>query len=412
MLPKTFVPLLTELNEFSRKKVRINIVGKDTAQSGELVQVLFPDGKYLPETFSISGLATTTTTAGFARLPAIEQCIEQVMFECGSVQLSPSLTYYSHIWGMLSDLQGSWNKKNYRAILNTQPTTSTVTANQTNVPFQLNNWLGFLNSIKILLTDRMPSFRLWFRLAQPNVLACGADGATQPTGAAFSFSNMYALVDTIKLSPVYDAMLDAKISQSPLQIPYTNYNVIPSQQGGLTNSHRFSSTSDALEKIHFWTIPTTWQSLNQIVDTDTYLSPAFNRGSPNLNNGFNVRFTLNGSSFPDVPLYQERGEILQQTLEALGNEHKDVTSQSHPNLTTLAKFGSKFFCSSISFTYEGDGEDAENRKCGLSALGNHLIGSVETVATAGQTDQVQPLIVLETKSVLEIGADRTVRVIY
>jgi hypothetical protein len=211
---------------------------------------------------------------------------------------------------------------------------------------------------------------------------------------------------------VYDELLSAKIAQSPLQIGYTNYQTIPGIQGGLTNTTRFSSTSASLQKIYGTFIPTTYQSTNQQVDATTYMSPAFSRGSTNLTNGFNARFTINGNSFPDQPVYAERGEILQQTLEAM-NESKDVTSQPHPNLSSLANFNGKFFVHANSFTYDADGgSDAASRKCGLSALGQNLMGSWETYATAGQADTVQPLLILECKSVLEVGAGRTVRVIY
>jgi hypothetical protein len=239
------------------------------------------------------------------------------------------------------------------------------------------------------------------------VMSCSASA----TVSAYSLSGLYAQVDMVKLSPVYDEILSQKIAQSPLQIPFTNYNVVPgTQTTGLTGTVRFSSTADSLQKLYATFIPSTYQSLNSIKDTVTYLSPNFNRGSANLGNaGLTCRFTINGNGFPDMPLQNDRGEILQQTLQVIAEDH-DITSSPHPNLNTVANWNSKFWVFANSFTF--DDEDSKSRKCGLSALGNALQGSWDYTAATVVADVVQPIIIMETKSVLEIAPNRAVRVIY
>jgi hypothetical protein len=406
-IPKAFFPVLTQFADFSRKKIRINTIGKDSATAGDLTTILLPEGKLDLSTFSLGGLCKVTGTGALAQAPAVEQLIESIMVEVGSVQLHPSFNMYGHVWGMLADLQGHWNKQGIRKMLNLQPTNATVVdQNTTPVPFQLSHFLGFLNDVKILNTDRLPPVRITIRWASNAVLA----GATSATAATYTLSNLYTLVDMVKLSPVYDELLSAKISQSPLQIPYTNYQVIPGVQGNLTNTVRWSSTSDSLQKVYGTFIPTNYQTF-QLIEPVTYLSKVFNRGSTNLKSGLTSRYTINGNSFPDIPLDAALGEILQHTLEAV-NENHDVTSQTHPNLDTLDKFHTNFFVHCNSFTYDSDGGmDASSRKCGLSALGQNLQGSWETVGV-NTTDTVQPIVVLETKAVLEVGPARTVRVIY
>jgi hypothetical protein len=408
VVPKSFIPVLTQFTEFSRKKIRVNLVGKDTASPGEISQILVPEGKIDLSTFSLGGFITTTTSSNFAVPPPIEQTIEQVMIEIGSVQLHPSFNFYGHTFGIYNNLQGSFAKSGVRQILNTQPVNATVSANATNRPFQINNWLGFLNDVKILLTDRLPPVRIYIRWSQPNVLAC----ATGTTNANYSLSGLYATMDILKVSPIYDEMLSARMAEVPLQIPYHNYQVIPCATSTLNGSHRWSSTSDALEKVHLTFIPTTYQNASQVVDSTTWLSPAFNMGGTNMQQGFGSRVTINGNSFPDQAALAERGEILLQTLQTL-NEDKDITSLPHPNINSLANFHEKFFVHSVSFTYDSD-DEGKNRKCGLSALGQNLIGAFETTAYgAGNTSQSYiPLVILETKSVLEVANARQVRVIY
>lgn len=389
------------------------MVNRDTANPGDLSVILLPEGKLDMTTFSLGGLVTTSTSAGFAAIPPVEQLIDQLMVEVGSTQLHPSFQHYNQVFAMFNDLQGSQAKKGVRQILNAQPVSATISANQTNKAFQIHNWLGFLSDCKILNTDRLPQTRIYIRWSQPNVLG---GSASNVAGATYSLKDLYCTVDMLKLSTVYDELLSSKInSGSPLTIPYKNWQVIPGTQStGLTGVVRWSSTSDALEKVYGTFIPTTYQSLNQVVDSVTYMSPCFTRGSPNLEYGFNSQFGVNQHSFPDQPAVNERGEVLLATLQTIGEDH-DITSIPHPNLNSLTNWSSKFFVHGTSFTFDSDGgEDAAHRKCGLSALGTNLIGDWKYWGTSASnaSDQTQPLVILETKAVLEVGPARSVRVIY
>lgn len=80
-IPKNFFPLLTTFSDFSRKKIKLNLVGKDECQAGDLIQVLLPEGKLLMDTFALGGLVSTTTNADYAIVPPVSQLIEQVMVE-------------------------------------------------------------------------------------------------------------------------------------------------------------------------------------------------------------------------------------------------------------------------------------------------------------------------------------------
>lgn len=404
-IPKSFFPFLTQLDQFSRKKIRVNTQGATTVRPGEMTIILLPEGKLDGKTFTLGGTATTTTSAGFAAIPNVECLIESMYIEVGSVSVHPAFLYYNQVWCMLSDLQGTWGRKGKRQILSVQPVSGTVAANQTAVPFQMNEWLGFLRDVAVLPTDRLPATRVYIKWAAPNVLACGPNGGTAAAGATYQLDNLYAQVDMLKLSPLYDQLISDKLSKAPLSIPFTNYQVIPGPVQGLTGSTRWSSTGNCIEKVFGTFLPTTYQATNQVGDATTYLSPAFNRGTANLASGFTSRFTVNGSSYPDQPQVFGRGEIFQGVLEVL-NENHDLTTLQHPNLNSLANFGSKFFAHGVSFTYDDD--ESPNRACGLSGQAQQLIGSWESLATAGQSDEAMPLIIVQLKSVLQVGANRNV----
>jgi hypothetical protein len=345
-ISKSFFPFCVELAEFSRNKLRLTNLNNDSAKSGDITIITMNEGKLDMSTFSLGGFLTTTTTAGFAACQSIEQLVEQYQVEFGGITVNPGNTFYNHIFQIHNDYQGSWNKVNMRKILQVQGTSGTVAANQTNVPFQMNQWLGFLNDVKILPTDRTSVCRVYIKWAPALVLACGPDGVTPAAGADYTVSKLYGMVDLLALSPVYDQLITEKLSKGPIQIPFTNYSVVPVAATGVGGiSARWSTSANTLEKIYATTLPANYQTGNQVGDATTYYSPVFNKGASGLSgtSDFTSRFTVNGVSYPNTPLQLNRGEILLSTLETM-NEAHDITSTPHPNFNILTNFAQKFFC--------------------------------------------------------------------
>lgn len=315
------------------------------------------------------------------------------------------MTYYNQIWQIHADLQGVWNRKGLRQIMQLQKPDATLpAANNATVPFQLNQFIGFLKDISILLTDRMPPVRIYVKWASPAVLACNATAAT----TNYSISKLYATVDLLGLSPVYDQLISDKLSQGSLQIPFTNFTTVPGGSGTLTQSTRWSTSANCVERVFGTFLSNTFNTNNAQQDATTFYSPYFTRGSPNLNTDCTSRFSINGVQYPNIPMDATRGEILLDTMQALNEDH-DLTTALHPSLTTLANFHSKFFVHVHSFTY--DDEDSSNRMCGLSGLGSQLLGTFDTVSSQADANLL-PFVFIQHKSVLEVGSNRCIRYIH
>lgn len=410
VIPKSFFPFVSELAEFSRNKIRVNTQGSVQASPGDITILTLPEGKLDLTTFSLGGFVTTTTSAGFAAVQSIEQLVDQYTVEFGGIAITPGMTFYNHIFQLHNDYQGSWNKVNMRKILQLQGTSGTVTANQTAAPFQMNQWLGFLNDVKVLPTDRTPVCRIYIKWASPSVLACGPDGVTAAANASYSVSGLYAMVDLLALSPMYDQLITDKLTKAPIQIPYTNFSCVPTATTGVgAISARWSTSANTLEKIYATALQTTYQNNNQVGDATTFYSPAFTKGASGLTGTSDLtsRFTVNGVSYPNTPMQLNRGEILLSTLETL-NEAHDITSTPHSGFDSLTKFAQKWFVHGHSFTY--DDEDSGNRLCGLSGMGQNLLGSWETASSVSTS--VVPLLILQHRSILEIGSSRNIRYVH
>jgi hypothetical protein len=409
-IPKSFFPFVSELAEFSRNKLRVNTQGAVTASPGDVTILTLPEGKLALDTFSLGGFVTTTTSAGFAAVQSIEHLVEQYQIDFGGISVTPGSTFYNQIFQLHNDYQGSWNKVNMHIILQLLGTSGTVTANQTSVPFQMNQWLGFLNDVKVLPADRTPVCRLHIKWASPSVLACGPNGATPAAGASYSIDKLYAMVDLLALSPVYDQLITDKLSKAPIQIPFTNFSCVPTAASSVgAISARWSTLANTLEKIYATALQTTYQDANQVGDATTFYSPALTKGASGLTGASDLtsRYTINGVSYPNTPLQLNRGEILLSTLETM-NEAHDITSTPHSGFDSLTKFAQKWFVHGHNFGYDDD--ESGSRLCGLSGMGNNLLGRWETVSSVSTS--VVPLLILQHRGILEIGGSRNVRYVH
>lgn len=403
-IPKSFFPFLLELSEFSRNKLRVLTTANDTANPYDVTIIQLPEGKLDLSTFSLGGLLTTTTTTGKAVVGSVEQLVDQLYVEIGGISVIPAMTFYNQIWQVHADLQGVWGRKGLRQIMQAQNVVGTdPAANLTNVPFQMNQFIGFLKDIQVLNTDRMPPVRIYIKWASPAVLACAAS----TTGATYSLSKLYATVDLLGLSQYYDTIISDKLVQGALQIPFTNFTTIPGASQPLTQTTRWSTSANCVERVFGTFLPTTYNTANAQVDSTTYSSPYFTRGSANLNTNCTSRFSINGVMYPNIPMDAPRAEILLDTMQALNEDH-DLTTLQHPSLSNLSNFHSKFFTHCHSFTYDDD--ESPHRMCGLSGLGSQLLGTWDTIST--QSDTVLPFVFVQHKSVLEIGNSKVVRYIH
>lgn len=418
--PKSFIPAISELSSFSKNKIRVNCTANTTFNPYDVTVIDLPEGKLDNWSFSIGGQITTyNNTSGssnYAIPPSAEQLIDSMYVEVGGISIHPSLTNYNQIWDTLATYKGTYNKFAQRSILNLEPGTKSITtspftptANLTLQPFQINNFLGYLNDVRINHTDLMPTMRLYIRWASPNILANSIAGSS----SSYTLQNVYCTVDYITVSPLYNAMIQDKLNNSALQVPYTNYTSIFGASGTTTGSIRWSTTANCLEMVWGTFLNPTYNSTaNNGINPNTFRSNYFTKGGAKLGNftgigNFTSQFSVNGINYPQIPMDYARLEPYLETLQTF-SEDKDLTTETNPNFSSLYQYGTNFFTHAHSFTYNDS--ESSHRLCGLSGAGNMLLGSWTTNASVA--DNVLPLIVLQHKSVLEIGSGKSIRYIH
>ena len=437
--PKAFIPTLNEVNSFTRQKLMMSPLANTTFRPYDTMTIQLQDGIADLSTFNLSGyfsgtdptIPATPAPSAWVTLPSIERCIDSLSMNIGGTEVC-RIDNYNHIFHTNSTYKSN-DRFNLRSIMQQEPgnkestsdgdtSVATIsqfknkntknTKNQTNIGFILNQWLGFLDSVKILYTNRLPPVRISIRFASPNVVCASAAG----NPPSYQLDQVTGFCDYLTVSPELNQLINDRLDQGPIPLVFNNYqSQITGTVTSLTGSQRISTNASCIEGIWYTYVPNAYNSTITLQDADTFHSGYFTHGVSELGSATGAgtttsHFSINGVNIPQTPSDFTKCQILHDTL-MMFNEDKDCTSEVHPNLNSLAKFGSKFFVHGRSLTYYDN--QYQNRLMGIDASGNSCEIYVNTrgpgLATASISNM---LIVLQLKSILEMGSQRAVRLIF
>lgn len=398
--PKAFQYHISRLSNFSRNKLRLATIANTTFNANDQLVIEMPQGLIDLSTFTLHGQLTTARgvvdTGVYA--PFIEGCIDSIMVEVGGIAVQSGFTNYNDLFNVMRQYQMA-DRQTFRQVLQnelSQPSGGPSTLYECQQqPFAVWNWLGFLGSVKVLDTTILPPVKIYIRLAPNSILtSAGVAGAN----IEYRWENVRATVDVLDISDgVYYNMVSSRLSQAPLEIPFTNFQTVIGSQGSTTQTTRWSTSTDALTDVIAIAKPTTFG--NNGPNNTTRLSNYFTREGVNIRDAV---FSVNGIRFPTIPADNAIGEIFAQTAHVLGVS-QDTVGQSEANMNSLANWQNHYFVHANSFSYPDD--DDGHRLVGLSGRGSQLLGTWETTGTTGN---ILPIVFLKFKSVLRVGANKMV----
>lgn len=396
--PKAFSYLVSRFQGLSRQKYRILPSAQTTFRANDLLVIDLPVGLLSLDTFTLHGTATTTATGGTTpsvKLPPIEQLIDSIIVEIGGVQVC-NITNYGQLFDVMRTYQMA-DKYSFRQCLQLeQPAGALANSTlQTDVKWACYNWLGFLGSMKVLDTTLLPQVRIYIRWGSTSYLST----VGSPSAVEFTLKDVNGSIDVLDISDgVYNRMVQSRLAQAPLEIPYQNYTTVLGSMAAATQSTRFSTSAHCLEKILAWPIN---NALNDRAHRNQIgLSTWFRRDGSMINDS---QFYINSVPYPSIP--QKEDEVFASTAHVL-NLAQDTVGQSHPNMNSLANWENDFWVHALSFTFDADGENM--RLCGLDGRGATVSGSWNTNGTG---TQFQPCVVLCHKSVARVGANRAIEIV-
>jgi hypothetical protein len=399
--PKALTYYISRLNNFSRQKIRLATIANTSFNPNDQLVLELPSGLIDLSTLTLQGRISTGNGVTNASVyqPFAEGLIDNIMVEIGGVAVQSGFTNYNDLFNIMRQYQMA-DRTSFRRVLQhelVQPNPTVGTYTCANQPFAIWNWLGFLGSVKVLDTTVLPPVKLYIRLAPASVLTNHGVGGAVIT---YQLSSVNATVDILDVSDgIYYNMVAQRLAQSPLEIPFTNYQTVIGSSGAGTQTTRFSTSTDCLTDVIAIAKPTDFA--NNSANNTTQLSNYFTR------NGVNIAtstFSVNGIRYPSIPCDNTLGEVFTQTAHTLGVS-QDTVGQSDPAMVSHTAWATHYWVHANSFTYPDEGDS--HRLVGLSGRGNQIIGTWETTGTGN----LLPICFLKSTSVLRVGSSKMVELV-
>jgi hypothetical protein len=437
--PRNLSYFVRKLANYSRNTYRLQTLNTSTAGPSQIITVDLPNNALVDlSTLVWFFRASTSTATNFCTLPRnIETLIERVEIEINGQLISPGCANYSHLFQIISDTTMGEDCVNRRGLLQGAFNVAAPTANLTNVPYTICNWLGFLGSAQptVLDTNLLGNVRIRITLANTNVLV---SSATAATGASYSLSDMFFSVDCLSIDDgVYYALHDQFLSKGGVyEIPFNNfYSFTQAINSGGDGSVKFSLSTQSLN--HLWATFAFGGSTPQTADvpnpsplvagtvatgslTGAGTSRNFLRSSLGITG---YQFNINNQY---VPNFRPNAELAFTLLMNSYNLSQDTLGGINRNIYGLDAWRRKYWVASCALDHPTAPD--ERYVSGLNLMGNVAQGFFEFsganltnhmlahTGTNGDTsvplsDNVIALIFAQTTAILQVGAGRQISVV-
>lgn len=403
LYPRQLSYFVNKVSNFSTNVVKLLPYRVDTVTAGQIVTVDLPANSLIDmRTLAWHFQMTTSASGGtnnFATAPQnIESIIDKIQVEINGQTLG-STANLNMVYNALLPVVGGTDMKNKRAVYANAGDVVDPTANLTNEPFCIQNWLGFCGSVQpdVIDTALLGNVRLSISLANANVLVKA--GTTGPTTASYTLDNLYFTVNTLSIEdgrfyPLHAAYLSGG---GVYEMPFDSYMTSLFSASTMNQSSRFSISTQSLDML-IGTFPTAYNTLSA-VNTVSKRGAQFDTVGTGCTSW---RFTINNVQYPQYTAGLDDSYPLM--LNAL-NATQDVTNGISP-LITKASWKSAFCLFAQSFNL---GCDSESRVVsGLNTLGSSCQLSFETT---GSTAVNYAFMIAKSTSILRVGSGRSLEIV-
>lgn len=338
----------------ARQTVKVLSSTPQTAVAGDTIAFNLPSSTMVDlRSIAVSGLVSTESTGnGFTTLPRhVESLCEVVGLEVGGQTITSTSPYWNMLFNLFAQFQLG-DRSSIRNVLSYGGAVENPTADLTDAPFTMMNWIGFLatSSTQIIHTGLLPQVRLLIRLAPNSVLVNSAN----VTASKYTLKDLnmtcqtYAFLD----GGIWDNKLAERVSESPLTISWVDYSVIQgSVTNALTNSHRFNLACSSLDALHAWYQRASFAShqqdnLDEVTETSSYFTRSHGGVSRALKTS---QFSVNSTLYPSFG-QASMPEAFVMTLQAQGY-HLDTVSEVLPGLNNLTAYVDSAFVHTVRFNH-------------------------------------------------------------
>jgi len=454
--PRNMSAFLNRLSGYNKNNVKMNVLGSNTANHGDVIQVDLPTNSIVDlSSLAWSFTGTYKVSAGLGQAQKGDGSVaDPTGADAASAALTHKATYPLNAESVIQRLavevngQTLVNLTNYNTLYHAllymtatedyqrqrrtaQSNASDESSNGTTLESAakddasgvvdevrkhvIDTWLGFLGSAKpnFIDTSLLGNVRITITLAPPEIISTDANagyvGAKATT--AYTLSNMYFSCDVVSISDgVYDAMVDQMLaSGAPIEVPFKNYfSFTPGVRASIGGSVAFNVASQSIDRL--WAIARK-DTYNKKVDGVAAIANTTNadilKKVPGYFNfsacdGTDFHFQVNNTLYPQWTSIEPH-DWFQHTKLALGDQG-NMLAGSH--VQTLTSYKDNFFVYACQLEHRSDGD--ERFMSGIDTRG--AAAQCYFNATGGAVSN-QTLVFAECSSSLRIMANKVLEIV-
>lgn len=438
-----------KITEFQRSRVRIETHGSSDANPTNVITLTLPESSVDLNSLKLHFRATTTssgtsTNVVYGKLPAdASSLFSNIEVRIGGQVVQQSVPELFTIARIKNIMESRKSKQmSTDALLSHGIITSNAdSVDDVDMILPLGALPGFLGeaATRILPLHHMGELTVRLTVADKSVLThkqvnvtFGANftgtGATSAAACSYSLSGIYATVDTVSVSPMYDQLLQDRLSREDhISIPYKSYAVF--LQHGITSSHatvRAMISSGSVNRAYcvlrngnYQTAGIKGQTYTGAVFSDTFCSnnlyfQSFNGSAQSTNTIGNLKYywTVAGVRSP-----QSEGTLLDVAFDLVYGANKIGGSSAGVNVSSLTELQQGKCIFPLILNHPGI---AAHQSCGYDSrqvntpieftCQNITIPTVST--TTGEVASVSACVVVESSQELRLSSGRQIAIAY
>lgn len=455
---------LSRLQGVSTNYFRLEPQNSSTASANKIIRFHLPSNALLNmRSLKFMFSASTAGSSAGARLPPnIDSLIARYELSAGGQQIAQGfneMNVFTHAKRAIAgdncdkvlghpEMVRAKSYVDKTAITGTNNEVYPSTDNQTQ--FCVGSWEGFLGSCEpsVLDTALLPDMVLTLYLADNSVLSSVAGVALDGTGssdltddgaggATFTIDNFHLIVETMGLADsVYENMIESRMAQGFLEIPFKQYFSFPDTHNGTT---RWSVSAQSLDRV--WVVfrdPAYntqggavriggYKKAGAFVDDVSGQTAAdIDIGVPDYDNGGVLgvneeKYTTKYFNFAEdagsgqKPTYQlQLNNAMMPQFKATAEDWWCISKNSvpmsvyEPKVKTLDQYKNNYFvmCARLNLPDSEAGRELS----GIDSRGINLNGSLQSTGV-DSTSAPNVVLFAECTSTLRVGAGRAIEVI-
>lgn len=401
--PRNLSAFLNRLSGYNKSNVKMNVLGSDTASSGDTIQVELPTNSIVDLSslaWSFQAIYNAQENTEVYGLPTeAEDVIQRLAVEVNG-QTLVNIQNYNTLFHLLLNMSATEDYQRQRLINQSVSTCVQLTeggdggagtlAARTR-DHVIDSWLGFIGTAKpqFIDTSLLGNVRITITLANGDIM--GGSVATAPTNRGFTIqAGQFFSCDVISISDgVYDAMVDQRLaSGAPIEVPFKNYFSFSGNPNTMDQTLAFNVASQSIDRL--WgtardaryarntrpevvlATPTITSVGGEVLAAGKASAPYFKFQSCQ---GKDFRFQINNTQYPNYTS-NKAGVWWQQTKNALG-EQGNMLSGSVP--VSIPHYHDHHFAFVQSLEHKTDGD--ERYVSGIDTRG--AAASCQFTSTAG-----------------------------